>query len=253
MTMPEERSKQSAGSSGPDRLSEIQGRIDELAKLTQQYEMARLAGQRTRMGISIVILLIMLGFGVVLLSTAYSFWNSKKEREEFLGQLQARMLSTESGTLHEALFMLRQVAPVYANEVKLQLSHEWPGIRAKLKSEGDLFLADVTEQAKARLKGRMENFAKGAEQRLKVEFKELHNDQTLGTVMGSVQRALENAALDVLEARVEKAKKRIIAVQEKALDFATPPENAETFVERMGKAWDQFLRYDVGVAKEAQP
>jgi hypothetical protein len=253
MTMPEEQPKQSAGSGGPDRLSEIQARIDSLTKLTREYEMARLAGRRTRMCVSIVIFLIALGFAFVLMSTAYSFWHSTKEREEFLGQLQARMLSTESGTLHEAIFMVREVAPVYADEARKQFSQEWPSIRAKLKSEGDLFLAEVTAQAKTRLKARMEKIAKSAEARLKVEFKELKNDQTLGTVMGNVQKALENAALDVFEARAEKAKERILAVQKKALDFVAPPADSETLVERMGKAWDQFLLYDVGIGKKAQP
>ena len=57
---------------------------------------------------------------------------------------------------------------------------------------------------------RLEKIAKGAEERLKVEFKELKNDQTLDTVMGNVQKALESAVLDVFEARAEKAKERLI-------------------------------------------
>ena len=250
--MPGELPKQGAGSGGPDRLSEIQARIDELTKLTQQYEVARIAARRTRTGISIVILLIVLGFAFVLMSTAYSFWHSTKEREEFLGQLQARMLSTESGTLHEAINMVREVAPVYADEARKQFSQEWPSIRAKIHTEGDLFLADLTEQGKARIKARLEKVVKGAEERLKVEFKELKNDQTLDTVMDNVQKALESAVLDVFEARAEKAKERLMAVQEKAIDFV-PAENSDTLVERVGKAWDQFLLYDVGVPKKAQP
>ncbi len=250
--MPGELPKQGAASSAPDRLSEIQARIDQLAKLNQQYELARIAARRTRTGISIVIFLIALGFAFVLMSTAYSFWHSTKEREEFLGQLQAQMLSTESGTLHEAINMVREVAPVYADEARKQFSQDWPNIRAKLKSEGDLFLSDVTEQAKAAMKARLEKVAKESEARLKVEFKELKNDQTLDTVMDNVQKALQSAALDVFEARVEKAKERLMAVQEKAIEFA-PAENSGTLIERAGKAWDQFLIYDVGVEKKAQP
>jgi flagellar basal body-associated protein FliL len=252
MTMPGEQPKQGAGSGGPDRLSEIQARVDELTKLTQQYEVARIAARRTRTGITIVILLIALGFAAVLISTAYSFWNSKKEREEFLGQLQARMLSTESGTLHEAINMVREVAPVYADEAKKQFSQEWPSIRAKIHSEADLFLADLATQSRERLKARLEIVAKGAEQRLKVEFKELNNEQTLATVMDNMHKALENAVLDVFEARTQKAKERLMAVQAKAMDFA-PADNGDTFVERVGKAWDQFLLYDAGVGKKAQP
>ena len=252
--MPGEQPKQGAGSGGPDRLSEIQARIDELTKLTQQYEVARIAARRTRMGISIVILLIALGFAAVLISTAYSFWNSKKEREEFLGQLQARMLSTESGTLHEAINMVREVAPVYADEAKKQFSQEWPSIRAKIHSEADLFLADLAAQSRERLKARLDKVAKRAEQRLKVEFKELNDKQTLATVMDNVNKALEGAVLDVFEARTEKAKERLMAVQEKAMDFAPADKNSgDTFVERMAKAWDQFLLYDAGIGKKAQP
>jgi hypothetical protein len=250
--MPEEQTKQGAGSGGPDRLAEIQARIEGLTKLTQQHEMARIAARRTRMGISIVILLIVLGFAAVLISTAYSFWSAKKEREEFLAQLQARMLSTESGTLHEAINMVREVAPVYADEAKKQFSHEWPSIQAKIHAEGDLFLADLTEQGKAKIKARLDKIAKGVEKRLMVEFKELKNDQTLDTVMVNVQKALEGAVLDVFEGRAKKAKERLMAVQEKALDFL-PPENRDTFVERMGKAWDRFLLYDVGVENKVHP
>lgn len=251
--MPGEQPKQGAGSGGPDRLSEIQARIDELTKLVRQYEAARIAGRRTRTGISIVILLIVLGFAAVLISTAYSFWNAGKEREAFLAQLQARMLSTESGTLHDAMNMVREVAPVYADEARKQFSREWPGIRAKLQAEGDLFLADLRDQSKARIKARLDKVAKEAEQRLKVEFKELDNEQTLATVMDNVQKALQSATLDVLSARTEKAKERLMAVQEKAIDFVPADTSGGTFVERVGKAWDQFLLYDVGVAKEAQP
>jgi hypothetical protein len=43
-----------------------------------------------------------------------------------------------------------------------------------------------------------------------------------------------------------------MAVQAKAMDFA-PADNGDTFVERVGKAWDQFLLYDAGVGKKAQP
>jgi len=250
--MPGEQPKQGAGGGGPDRLSEIQARIDELTKLTQQYEVARIAARRTRTCITILILLIALGFAGVLVSTGYSFWNSKKEREEFLGQLQARMLSTESGTLHEAINMVREVAPVYADEAKKQFSQEWPSIRAKIHSEADLFLADLATQSRERLKARLEIVAKGAEQRLKVEFKELNNEQTLATVMDNMHKALENAVLDVFEARTQKAKERLMAVQAKAMDFA-PADNGDTFVERVGKAWDQFLLYDAGVGKKAQP
>lgn len=251
--MPGEQPKQGAGIGGPDRLSEIQARIDGLTKLIQQYDMARIAARRTRTGISIVILLIALGFAAVLISTAYSFWHAGKEREAFLAQLQARMLSTESGTLHEAIHMVREVAPIYADEAKKQFSREWPGIRAKLYTEGDLFLADLKEQGKERIKTRLDKVAKEAEQRLKVEFKELDNDQTLATVMDNVQKALQGAAMDVLSARTEKAKERLMAVQEKALDFVPADTSGSTLVERVGKAWDQFLLYDVGVAKEAQP
>ena len=233
--MPGEQPKQGAGSGLPDRLSEIQARIDELTKLTQQYEVARIAARRTRMGISILITLIALGLTFVLMSTAYSFWHATKEREEFLAQLQVEMWSTESGTLHEALNMVRVVAPIYEDEARKQFSQDWPNIRAKIHAEGDLLLAHLAEQSKARMKDRLEKIAKGAEQRLKVEFKELQNDQTLESVMINVQKALESAALD-FQARTEKAKARLMAVEEKAMDLA-PANSDETFVERMGKAW----------------
>jgi hypothetical protein len=250
--MPGEQPKQGAGTGGPDRLSQIQGSIDELAKLTQQYESARITARRTRMVISIVILLIVLGFAAALISTAYSFWNGKKEREEFLGQLQARMLSTQTGTLYDAINMVREVAPVYAEETRKQFSREWPNIQAKIRSEGDLFLANLTEQGKAKIEARMDKIAKGAEQRLKAEFTELKDDQKLNTVMDNVHKALDGAVLDVFEARAKKAEERLMAVQEKAIDLL-PAASRDTLVERMGKAWDRFLLDDVGVAKQAQP
>jgi len=70
--------------------------------------------------------------------------------------------------------------------------------------------------------------------------------------MDNMHKALENAVLDVFEARTQKAKERLMAVQAKAMDFA-PADNGDTFVERVGKAWDQFLLYDAGVGKKAQP
>jgi thioredoxin-like negative regulator of GroEL len=113
-------------------------------------------------------------------------------------------------------------------------------------------VADVTAQGKAKIKARLDKITNGAEKRLMVEFKELNNDQTLDTVMDNVQKALEGAVMDVFEGRTEKAKERLMAVQEKALDFL-PPESRDTFVERMGKAWDRFLLYDVGVENKAHP
>jgi hypothetical protein len=252
MTMAGEQPKQDAPSGGPDRLSDIQARIDGLTKLTQQYEAARIAGRRTRMGISIVILLIVLGFAAVLISTGYSFWNSEKERQEFLGELQAQMLSTQSGTLRETIDMVREVAPVYADEARKQFSEEWPNIQTKIRSESELLVTHLTEQGTAKIKSHLDKIAKGAEQRLKVEFKELANDQTLDTVMDNVQKALEGAVLDVFEGRAETARKRLMVVQAKTLDFL-PPESRDTFVERMGKVWDRFLLYDVGIENKAHP
>jgi hypothetical protein len=252
MTMPGEQPKQGAASGGPDRLSEIQARIEELTKLNRQYEAARIAARRTRMGVSIVVVLIVLGFAAVLISTAYNFWNSTTEREKFLGELQAQMLSTESGTLHEAIGVIHDVAPIYADEARKQFSEDWPNIRAKIRAEGDLFLAHLTEQGKAKIKARLEKVAQGAEERLKVEFKELKDDQALNTVAENVQKALQGAALEVFEARADKAKERLIAVQEKALDFL-PAASRDTFVDRMGKAWDRFLLDQVGVENKTQP
>jgi hypothetical protein len=98
----------------------------------------------------------------------------------------------------------------------------------------------------------MDKIAKGAEQRLRGEFAELKDDQKLNTVMDNVNKALHGAVLDVFEARAKKAEERLMAVQEKAIDLL-PAESRDTFVERMGKAWDRFLLDDVGVTKQAQP
>ena len=235
-----------------DRLSEIQAKIDGLTKLTQQYEAARTAARRTRMAVSIVILLIVLGFAAVLISSGYSFWNSEKERQEFLGELQVQMLSTESGTLHDSIDMVREVAPVYAEEARKQFSQDWPNIQAKLRSEGDLFVTHLKDQGTAKIKSHLDKIAAGAEKRLKVEFKELTNDKTLDVVMNNVHQALEGAVVDVFEARAEMAKKRLLIVQAKTLDFL-PAESRDTFVERMGKVWDRFLLYDVGVENKTRP
>jgi len=218
--------------------------VEELANLNRQLEAARRAGKRTRLGITIVILLIILGFGAALYSVYANFDMSK-----FQAQVRVKMLDPKTGTLGEFLEMGRRLLPVYQEEVQSQLGKEWPNIRAKLQGEAQLFANTIAEKAEAKVKDRLAKIAQRQEARITAEFPQLKDEKTRDIVMANLEKALQGAVLDVFEDRANKAQDQMVAVFDNMVKFL-PEGSRESFQARMSKVWEQFLLYDLGGAKQ---
>jgi len=242
-----EQTKQGAGSGGPDRLAAVRARIDELGKLNQQLETARTVAKRTRLCIGIVILLIFLGFLWVWYSAVKSF-----DTPVFVAEIRTLMLNPKSGTMKEAIDTVMRVLPVYQGEVQKQFAAEWPNISKQAQDEGLRLIKELPLKAKEKLNAKLEAIAAAQQKVLLKEFPELKDEAGQKLVMDNLEKALQDAVLDVFEKRVEKAQARLQEVHETILKIL-PADRAKSFSERVTAAWDQFLLDDLKGRKEIKP
>lgn len=242
-----EQTKQGAGSGGAGRLAAVRARIDELGKLNQQLEAARTAAKRTRLGIGIVILLIILGFAWVWYSAVKSF-----DTPVFVAEIRTLMLNPKSGTMKEAIDTVERVLPVYQAEVKKQFAAEWPNIVKQLQAEQARIMKELPEEAKAKLVSRMKEIADAQQKVLLKEFPELKDDASQKIVLDNLQVALQDAILIVFQKRIEREQARLRAVHETILKIL-PADTAASFSERVTAAWDQFLLDDLKGRADINP
>jgi len=78
--MQEEQARSSAGPGGPDRLTTIRARIDELASLNRQLESARATGRRVRIVIVLIILLVVGGYTLTVYNAVKKFDQESSRR-----------------------------------------------------------------------------------------------------------------------------------------------------------------------------
>lgn len=242
-----EQAKEGAGSGGPDRLTEIRGKVDALGRLFDQLEEARTAARRTRIGVIIVILLVFLGYGLVMYNGVKKF--VRNELPKFQAEIQARMLKIGASAMDELSSMAGRVAPVYKDEVRTQLQARWPDMKDELTRQGELLMDNLADNCEARIRAKLTEMAMRQKSRVFKAFPVLKDDAARDRVMKNLDTAFQGATLDVLKDRIGKAEKRLREVNDKILKFL-PEGDQERFQSRMSKAWDNFWLYDLGGAKE---
>ena len=223
------------GGGKSDRVSSLKTRVDELARLNQQLAESRAAGRRIRNGLMIVLLIVILGFVLGVYSMAKNY-----DTTTFMAEVQARMLDPNSGTMYELIQVAHEVAPEYRAEFEKQFSAEWPKMQATLRSEGELFVKNVSESAEARVKGKIDAMVAQHTQRLQEAFPELKDEAKRDIVMKNLEKGFNEAVLAVLEGRADRAQDRLLAVQSKIVKFL-PEQDQADFGDRMSRVWNHFL------------
>lgn len=241
-----EQTKQSTGSGGPDRLASVKTRVDELGSLNRQLQEARITGRRVRFMIGVVILVVFVGYGVVIFNMIRDL--TKNKSSELMAQMKTQLLDTKTGVARDFIDMIGRVAPVYQAELQKEFRTEWPNIRKNLEDESKKFLDTIQGQIENRTKERLAKMAKRQEAKVWAAFPELKDAKARDIVMTNLEKALQEAVVDVFEQRIEKAKDRLAEVHDRIMKFV-PEENREGFQERMSQVWERVLLQDLGGLK----
>ena len=117
--MQEEQTKDGAGPAGPDRLTDLKDRVDGLSRLLDRWSDARIAARRTRIGVVIVLLLVVLGYMYFIIMSAVRFY--RKEVPKFLVQLQTQSATMAYAKAPELMERAQILAVVYRDELQNQL------------------------------------------------------------------------------------------------------------------------------------
>jgi len=227
--------KQDADARGPDRVGALKARVDSLAKLTQDLEDARASAKRTRFGVVIGILLVLLIFGL-------SFFKMYKDfdKKDFVAQVQTKLMEPDRQTIDLFQTSVREVLPVYMAEAQKQFGEVWPDLQKQLQKEGETYLKNIGDKVEEHVKAKVDAMAMKQQEKLLAEFPTLKDEKTRAIIMENLEKALQGAVVDVLEERVTKAEARIWDVYDEMIKFL-PPENQGDFQARMAKAWDEFM------------
>jgi hypothetical protein len=231
-----EQPKKDVGPGSPNQLAGLKARLDEMSKLVADVQAARSSGTRVRVGITVVLLALVLGF----VWHMYDYVAHQYSMADLQAQMQARLLNVEAGAMKQFLTMVRGVMPIYREEIRREFSQAWPDIRAQVEAEAKRLKDTLPAAAEERVRARLDEIAKRQESRIMDAFPDLQDEQTREIVMTNLQKALEGAVLNVFEKRLAGAQERLTDVQAKVLSFI-PEEEQEAFVNRMQSIWDQLL------------
>lgn len=124
-----------AGSGGSDRLGTVQAKVDELGSLYRKALAARSANRTARIVVFIAILVVVVVFGVALISFVLNYNKTK-----FMGALQAQQGMLMGIAQKELTSMGKDLVPLYKEELlktwpKEQLQDELTKLMAQLKEE----------------------------------------------------------------------------------------------------------------------
>jgi len=227
--------KEGAGSGGADRLGGLKSRIDGLAGLLTQLEAARSGARRARLGVVIVIIIVMIGYGWAIYRTGREFVT--KGVDQIVTQGNKRLAEFAIQARQELLAMGKRVAPIYLDEAKKELNKAWPAIRQQLEDERDTLLSNVKDQLQSVVDERIPDLAARQEQRVLEEFKDIMTDEKKTVIMRNLDIALREATLNVLDKRINESAERLRKTRDEILEFL-PEGQREPFKQRMEKLWD---------------
>lgn len=236
-----EQLKQDVGSGSPNQLAGLKARLDEMSNLVNQVQAARSSGTRVRMGITVILLVVVLGFGYHV----FDYFKNKYPVDKLQAQMQMRFLDKDAQAMREVVAAFNEVLPIYKEEITREFQVAWPEIRAQAETEAKRLMEAIPAAAEARAKTRLEAIAKRQEARMLEAFPELQNEQTREIIMANLETALQGAVLNVFEKRLAKAQDQFLDVQTKVLSFI-PEGEQEQFVSRMETVWEQLLLYELG-------
>lgn len=244
-----EQAKEGAGPAGPDQLTEVKGKVDAIGRLFDQLTEARTAARRTRLGVVLVILLVFLFYGFIGYRAIVSFKNERMP--EFTGELSARFATVGTGALDDLVRIAQRVAPVYRDELKKQLQERGPEIKAAAIKQAEELAGSLADSSQAKIQEKLRTMAQRQKARVLEAFPNLKDEKTREIVMTNLETAFQNATMNVLEDRVKKGEERLQKVYDSILKFL-PESDREGHQERMRKAWEQFLLWDMKGMEKAK-
>ena len=237
-----EQASEGAGVGGADQVAELKEKVNSLSRLFTQLEDARTANRRTKVGVVLVILLVLLGYGIFIYSQIAALYKEKQDDiKAQMTQSAGRLLITAKGQLLE---IAKKVYPTYRDELQKQLQTRAPELKELFIKEAEGLVADIKDNGLAPVEERLTQMAERQQERIQKAFPVLADEEAVGVVIENLASALRGAADDVLAKRVEKGEERLRAINDKILAFL-PEGDREGFEVRLRKAWEDFLMYDV--------
>jgi len=246
--MADEQQKPAAG--GADQLAGLKSRLEEMSNLFKQWEAARSAAFRARVGVLIVILLIILGYGWALLSTIL-----EARKPDYQAQLMQAATKVAMQIVERARPQLQaaieKVAPAYREEIVKQFREHKDEMYQAVLDEAQKLGEELIDKVEAEFKGKIQEMAERQRQAIRNAFPSIKTDEDLDRIIENLQVALQAAAYEVLNPRIQDAQEKLREASEKVISFL-PPERAEGFHARMARMWDKLLLEDLGGRKYLQ-
>lgn len=246
--MQEEQTKGGAGSAGPDRLTDLKDRVDGLSRLLDRYADARVAARRTRIGVVIVMLLVLCAYAYFVIMGLVRFKN--EEVPKFLAELQSQSLKMAYAEAPDLMRRAQILGGVYRDELQNQLKTRAPEIKEKFIAESEEFANNVGDTCQAKIETKLDAMAERQKEKVMAAFPRLTDEATRDIVMANLDAAFQEATMNLLEDRVAKGEERLRATYDKILLFL-PEGDREGHEERMRRAWENFLLWDLEGMKKA--
>jgi len=240
--MQEEPTKDGAGSAGPDRLTDLQDRVDGLSRLLDRWSDARVAARRTRIGVVIVLLLVLGVYGFFIFKSLVRFKN--EDVPKFIAELNSQSVRMAYNKLPDLTRRAGVLTVVYRDELQDQLKTRAPQIKEKFLEEADTLSANVADTCQTKIEAKLAAMAQRQRERVMEAFPRLTDEAKRDIVMSNLETAFQDATLSLLEERVATGSEQLRATYDKILLFL-PEGDREGHEQRMRDAWDDFLLWDL--------
>lgn len=214
-----------AGAEGGARLSRIDALIREL-------ETARSTARSIRICIMVLIVVVVL----VFVGLTYRLYRQVKgNSEEYLAQIQLRMVDTADAMKRDLRGVARNVLPDYREALQAQMETTGPEIVALLAPQMELFIENVKANMDETFSERMMVMAKGQEAVIKQTFPELRDEQKVLRITKNLADALMAALSEVTMDRLLRCTDELDSV--KKLTVAFLPEERRAAWEAREESW----------------
>ena len=245
--MGDEQSRDVSASTPPDRLAEIESRIEAVDRMARGVVAARRMGGRLRLGFVIGVLAILFFYGWAFMSLFQSV--AAELRGQAGKQIVQVILKTE--VLPVGKKMLDNLLPVYRKTFQEKGREKLPEIRKRIQPELETLGKNVREAAKEKITSGVKALAERQEAKIRAQLPEelkhpkepKKSEMRIRAVIENLKKAVGQAAGEVLTDRVEKGYRELTAVYDRMTQFL--PKDKQKLQRRLEKgtagAWKSFV------------
>jgi hypothetical protein len=229
---------------GDDKeLAGLTSRLDELSDLFGKWDSARNVASRTRLGVIVVILVVVLLYGLFL----YNLLAQVREPVylERLGVAGMKALEIVMLEAREpALEAGRDLVGEFQTQARKEVREHADEMNARLQEELETLAGNVDGIIRKKLEVRVADVAERQRSLFEDAFPEhLETDEDLDNVIENLTLALQGATVDVMEHRIDEARKDLERVTQKVLNFL-PEERRDGFYAKVNEIWDRLAELD---------